>query len=59
MDKLRASFTAIGDADAFHMDWQINLGRRACGIVLMVCRYGHCPERLLFRASDRCPDRRR
>lgn len=48
VDKLRASFTAIGDA--FHMDWQINRADAKTRIVLMVSRFGHCLNDLLFRA---------
>ncbi|MGW3867838.1 hypothetical protein ACWEDZ_41365, partial [Streptomyces sp. NPDC005047] len=48
VDKLRASFTAIGDA--FHMDWQINRADEKMRIVLMVSRFGHCLNDLLFRA---------
>ncbi|NEB14262.1 formyltetrahydrofolate deformylase [Streptomyces coelicoflavus] len=48
VDKLRASFTAIGDA--FHMDWQINRADAKMRIVLMVSRFGHCLNDLLFRA---------
>ncbi|MBO1337650.1 formyltetrahydrofolate deformylase [Streptomyces sp. VRA16 Mangrove soil] len=47
-EKLRASFAAIGDS--FHMDWQIH---RACDrmkVVLMVSKFGHCLNDLLFRA---------
>ena len=48
VDKLRASFTAIGDA--FHMDWQINRADARTRVVLMVSRFGHCLNDLLFRA---------
>ncbi|MEV8128599.1 formyltetrahydrofolate deformylase [Streptomyces sp. NPDC085944] len=48
VDKLRASFTAIGDA--FHMDWQINRADARMRIVLMVSKFGHCLNDLLFRA---------
>ena len=49
VEKLRASFTAIGDA--FQMDWQINRADEKMRIVLMVSRFGHCLNDLLFRAS--------
>ncbi|EMF51069.1 MULTISPECIES: formyltetrahydrofolate deformylase [Streptomyces] len=49
VEKLRASFAAIGDS--FQMDWQINLADEKMRIVLMVSRFGHCLNDLLFRAS--------
>ncbi|MBE4738278.1 MULTISPECIES: formyltetrahydrofolate deformylase [Streptomyces] len=49
VDKLRASFAAIGDS--FRMDWQINRADEKMRIVLMVSRFGHCLNDLLFRAS--------
>ncbi|MBD9700830.1 formyltetrahydrofolate deformylase [Streptomyces caniscabiei] len=49
VDKLRASFAAIGDS--FQMDWQINRADEKMRIVLMVSRFGHCLNDLLFRAS--------
>ncbi|MGW3952933.1 formyltetrahydrofolate deformylase [Streptomyces sp. NPDC004752] len=48
VDKLRASFAAIGDS--FQMDWQINRADVKMRIVLMVSRFGHCLNDLLFRA---------
>ncbi|MFJ6985152.1 MULTISPECIES: formyltetrahydrofolate deformylase [unclassified Streptomyces] len=48
VDKLRASFAAIGDS--FHMDWQINRGDEKMRIVLLVSKFGHCLNDLLFRA---------
>ena len=48
VDKLRASFSAIGDS--FQMDWQINGADDRMRIVLMVSRFGHCLNDLLFRA---------
>ncbi|MCX2925623.1 formyltetrahydrofolate deformylase [Streptomyces sp. NEAU-W12] len=48
VEKLRASFTAIGDA--FRMDWRINRADEKMRIVLMVSRFGHCLNDLLFRA---------
>ncbi|MFJ4784412.1 formyltetrahydrofolate deformylase [Streptomyces sp. NPDC088794] len=48
VDKLRASFAAIGDS--FHMDWQLNRADEKMRIVLMVSKFGHCLNDLLFRA---------
>ncbi|MFD5627890.1 MULTISPECIES: formyltetrahydrofolate deformylase [unclassified Streptomyces] len=48
VDKLRASFAAIGDA--FQMDWQIHRAEDKMRVVLMVSRFGHCLNDLLFRA---------
>jgi formyltetrahydrofolate deformylase len=48
VEKLRASFAAIGDS--FQMDWQINRGDERMRILLMVSRFGHCLNDLLFRA---------
>ena len=48
VEKLRASFAAIGDS--FQMDWQINRADAKMRIVLMVSRFGHCLNDLLFRA---------
>ncbi|MER5772398.1 formyltetrahydrofolate deformylase [Streptomyces sp. NPDC001985] len=49
VDKLRASFAAVGDS--FQMDWQIHLAEEPMRIVLMVSRFGHCLNDLLFRSS--------
>jgi formyltetrahydrofolate deformylase len=49
VERLRASFAAIGDA--FRMDWQIHRADERMRIVLMVSRFGHCLNDLLFRAS--------
>ncbi|MFI1869812.1 formyltetrahydrofolate deformylase [Streptomyces jumonjinensis] len=49
VEKLRASFAAVGDA--FEMDWQIHLAEEPMRIVLMVSKFGHCLNDLLFRAS--------
>jgi formyltetrahydrofolate deformylase len=49
VDKLRASFAAIGAS--FHMDWQIHPADEKLRIVLLVSRFGHCLNDLLFRAS--------
>ncbi|CAM5449658.1 formyltetrahydrofolate deformylase [Streptomyces coeruleorubidus] len=48
LDKLRASFAAIGDS--FQMDWQINRADEKMRILLMVSKFGHCLNDLLFRA---------
>ncbi|MDQ0942661.1 formyltetrahydrofolate deformylase [Streptomyces sp. V1I1] len=48
VDKLRASFAAVGDS--FQMDWQIHLAEERMRIVLMVSRFGHCLNDLLFRS---------
>ncbi|RVU21393.1 formyltetrahydrofolate deformylase [Streptomyces antnestii] len=47
-EKLRASFAAIGDS--FHMDWQIHRASERMRVVLMVSKFGHCLNDLLFRA---------
>ncbi|WP_335933760.1 formyltetrahydrofolate deformylase [Streptomyces sp. PTD5-9] len=46
--KLRASFAAIGDS--FRMDWQIHRSSERMRVVLMVSRFGHCLNDLLFRS---------
>ncbi|MCE7079035.1 formyltetrahydrofolate deformylase [Streptomyces sp. ST2-7A] len=46
--KLRASFAAIGDS--FRMDWQLHPADRRMRVVLMVSKFGHCLNDLLFRA---------
>jgi len=48
VEKLRASFAAIGDS--FRMDWQIHLASERMRIVLMVSKFGHCLNDLLFRS---------
>ncbi|GGX84820.1 formyltetrahydrofolate deformylase [Streptomyces hiroshimensis] len=48
LEKLRASFAAIGDS--FHMDWQIHRADEKMRIVLMVSKFGHCLNDLLFRS---------
>ncbi|MEU2022512.1 formyltetrahydrofolate deformylase [Streptomyces sp. NPDC016469] len=48
VDKLRASFAAIGDS--FAMDWQIHRASERMRIVLMVSKFGHCLNDLLFRS---------
>ncbi|MEV6729743.1 MULTISPECIES: formyltetrahydrofolate deformylase [unclassified Streptomyces] len=49
LDKLRASFAAIGDS--FRMDWQLHRSEDRMRIVLMVSKFGHCLNDLLFRTS--------
>ena len=48
LEKLRASFAAVGDS--FRMDWQIHEAGRKMRIVLMVSKFGHCLNDLLFRS---------
>ncbi|MCC3769699.1 formyltetrahydrofolate deformylase [Streptomyces sp. UNOC14_S4] len=48
LEKLRASFAAIGDT--FRMDWQIHRADEKMRIVLMVSKFGHCLNDLLFRS---------
>ncbi|MFI9047878.1 formyltetrahydrofolate deformylase [Streptomyces sp. NPDC053427] len=48
LEKLRAGFSAVGDS--FHMDWQIHRADEKMRIVLMVSKFGHCLNDLLFRS---------
>ncbi|MEU8709568.1 formyltetrahydrofolate deformylase [Streptomyces sp. NPDC048565] len=48
VDKLRASFAAIGES--FRMEWQIHRASDRMRIVLMVSKFGHCLNDLLFRS---------
>ncbi len=48
VEKLRASFAAVGDS--FGMDWQIHRADEKMRIVLMVSKFGHCLNDLLFRS---------
>ncbi|MFG2329559.1 formyltetrahydrofolate deformylase [Streptomyces sp. NPDC048604] len=48
VDKLRASFAAVGDSYA--MDWQIHRAEERMRVVLMVSKFGHCLNDLLFRS---------
>ncbi len=48
VDKLRASFAAVGDS--FQMDWQIHRAEEKMRIILLVSKFGHCLNDLLFRA---------
>ncbi|MEV0638753.1 formyltetrahydrofolate deformylase [Streptomyces sp. NPDC050619] len=47
VEKLRASFAAVGDS--FQMDWQLDRADEKMRIVLMVSKFGHCLNDLLFR----------
>ncbi|MFF9865275.1 formyltetrahydrofolate deformylase [Streptomyces sp. NPDC013953] len=47
VEKLRASFAAVGDS--FAMEWQIHRADERMRVVLMVSKYGHCLNDLLFR----------
>ncbi|WP_042403725.1 formyltetrahydrofolate deformylase [Streptacidiphilus carbonis] len=49
LEKLRASFAATGDA--FRMDWQIHPSAERARVLLLVSKFGHCLNDLLFRAS--------
>ncbi|MCX4747276.1 formyltetrahydrofolate deformylase [Kitasatospora sp. NBC_01287] len=46
---LRASFAAIGAS--FGMEWEIHPAEARMRVVLMVSKFGHCLNDLLFRAS--------
>ncbi|MER7398698.1 formyltetrahydrofolate deformylase [Streptomyces sp. NPDC000151] len=48
LEKLRASFAAVGDS--FQMDWQIHRGDEKMRVLLMVSKFGHCLNDLLFRS---------
>ncbi|MFE5829752.1 formyltetrahydrofolate deformylase [Streptomyces sp. NPDC056488] len=48
VEKLRASFTAVGDA--FGMEWRIDRADERMRVVLMVSKFGHCLNDLLFRS---------
>ncbi len=48
VEKLRASFAAIGDS--FRMEWQIHRPEERMRILLMVSKFGHCLNDLLFRS---------
>ena len=48
-ERLRASFAAVGDS--FQMDWQIHPADQRMRVLIMVSRFGHCLNDLLFRAS--------
>ncbi|MFJ5922965.1 formyltetrahydrofolate deformylase [Kitasatospora sp. NPDC092948] len=46
-EKLRASFAAVGAS--FRMDWQIHEPAERMRVLLMVSKFGHCLNDLLFR----------
>ncbi|MER6144267.1 formyltetrahydrofolate deformylase [Streptomyces sparsogenes] len=48
VEDLRASFAAVGES--FHMDWQIHPAGEKMRVVLMVSKFGHCLNDLLFRS---------
>ncbi|MEU2445365.1 formyltetrahydrofolate deformylase [Streptomyces althioticus] len=48
VEKLRASFSAVGDT--FRMDWQVHRVKDRMRILLMVSKFGHCLNDLLFRS---------
>jgi formyltetrahydrofolate deformylase len=48
-DKLRAGFAAVGGA--YLMEWHIHPSEERMRIALMVSKFGHCLNDLLFRAS--------
>ena len=48
VEKLRASFAAVGDS--FSMDWQIHRADEKMRVILMVSKFGHCLNDLLFRS---------
>ncbi|WP_413799836.1 formyltetrahydrofolate deformylase [Streptomyces iranensis] len=45
---LRASFAAVGES--FQMDWEIHRADEKMRILLMVSKFGHCLNDLLFRS---------
>ncbi|MDT0305364.1 formyltetrahydrofolate deformylase [Streptomyces sp. DSM 44917] len=47
LEKLRATFAAVGDS--FQMDWQLHPADRKTRVLLMVSKFGHCLNDLLFR----------
>lgn len=49
VDALRAGFAAVGAS--FHMDWQMHDADAKMRVVVMVSKFGHCLNDLLFRAS--------
>ncbi|GAA2691046.1 formyltetrahydrofolate deformylase [Streptomyces aculeolatus] len=48
VEKLRASFAAV--AESWAMDWQIHERGTKMRVLLMVSKFGHCLNDLLFRA---------
>ncbi|MFC4464322.1 formyltetrahydrofolate deformylase [Streptomyces xiangluensis] len=49
VEKLRASFAAVGDS--FLMDWQIHRAKERMRTVVVVSKFGHCLNDLLFRSQ--------
>lgn len=49
LDALRAGFTAVGAS--FQMDWQMHDADARMRVIVMVSKFGHCLNDLLFRAS--------
>ncbi|TQK45298.1 formyltetrahydrofolate deformylase [Streptomyces sp. SLBN-118] len=47
VEKLRAGFAAVGES--FRMDWEIHPAEEPMRIILMVSKFGHCLNDLLFR----------
>jgi formyltetrahydrofolate deformylase len=47
LEKLRASFAAV--ADSFRMDWELHSAERRMRVLLLVSKFGHCLNDLLFR----------
>ncbi|MDO9377995.1 MAG: formyltetrahydrofolate deformylase [Nocardioidaceae bacterium] len=47
---LRAAFTPV--ADRLGMDWELEDASRRCRTLIMVSRFGHCLNDLLFRQSS-------
>ncbi|GAA2296706.1 MULTISPECIES: formyltetrahydrofolate deformylase [Streptomyces] len=48
LEDLRASFAAVGES--FRMDWEIHRADEKMRILLMVSKFGHCLNDLLFRS---------
>lgn len=48
LEKLRASFAAVGDS--FQLDWELHPAGEKMRVLLMVSKFGHCLNDLLFRA---------
>ncbi|MET7936498.1 formyltetrahydrofolate deformylase [Streptomyces sp. NPDC005322] len=48
VEDLRASFAAVGES--FRMDWEMHRADEKMRIVLMVSKFGHCLNDLLFRS---------
>ncbi|MEV6110068.1 formyltetrahydrofolate deformylase [Streptomyces sp. NPDC051940] len=49
LERLRASFAAV--ADSWQMDWELHEARARMRVLLMVSKFGHCLNDLLFRTS--------